>query len=265
MNRYGRPIGFRFHIRAGFPNGELVAESGTVIWLPPTTEIIDHQAIELLLRERYGVLKEDAPPLWLAQYTLPTELPIIQRIEKIQSESAELSRKLEHEQEDLQDASRLKKLLYETGEGVLEPIVREALALLGAVIQLPKERGREDGRLSDPNGRQATLEIKGRTGPLRLDDVRQAHQWVADSLTYESRQSKGILIANLNKDTDPKNRGEVFPKNCIELAQNFQISLVTTSQIFRALVMLQEGTFDQPKFWDTIFETNGVCALPDIT
>ena len=263
-NRYPRPIGFMFKFVSLSQTSKRLRTSGYVIWLPPTTEISEFEAIDLLLRKRYGVLREEAAPHWVEQYYLPDEIPVRKRIEELKSNTAKLDEDLKKTREELETVTRFKKLLYETGEGVLEPVVLDALRELGADTEPAKDKGKEDGRLTDPTGRDATLEIKGRAGTLRVSDIRQAHQWVADSLAYEERESKGILIANLNRDKPPANRGKVFPVNCIKLARSFDISLVTTTQMFHALTLHQQGQLDTSHFWDSVFEAKGVCEFPEL-
>lgn len=264
VNRYSQPIGFAVRFEALSKAGNNLRGSGRVIWLPPTTEISDTQAIDLLLRERYGIFREETAPHWVGQYRLPDEMLARKRIEELENKIAGLEEELKRIEQELEDVTRFKKLLYETGEGVLEPAVLDALREVGAVIELPEDRGKEDGRLTDPRGRMATLEIKGRTGTLRLSDVRQINQWVADSIAYEGRKSKGILIANLNRERPPALRGEVFPQNCVKLAQNFDISLVTTTQLFHALTLHQQGRLNVSQFWDSLFEASGPCECPEL-
>jgi hypothetical protein len=60
-------------------------------------------------------------------------------------------------------------------------------------------------------------------------------------------------------------RKDFIPTNCCEAAKNFGISLVSSTQLFRALVDLQEGKFDRQEFWDALLTTDGVCVLPDVT
>ena len=108
------------------------------------------------------------------------------------------------------------------------------------------------------------LEIKGRTSTLRLSDVRQLNQWVQDALVEGNQSHKGILIANLHLDRPPGHRGEVFPNNCIQAAQRTDICLMTTTQLFNALVSHYRNELDIASFWDTLSGTNGVCLLPEL-
>ena len=100
---------------------------------------------------------------------------------------------------------------------------------------------------------------------LRLSDVRELDNWVRDAVANESWHSKGILIANLQCDTEPKKRKDIVPSNCLEAARNFGICIVTTTQLFQALVEQQKGKLDSRRFWDAVFATNGMCVLSELT
>jgi hypothetical protein len=239
--------------------------SGRAIWLPPPTEITAYEAINLILHERYGLQFERPAPAWLEQFKLPNQPPIEAEITRYEEEIERLESKSLEARQRLEEAARLQGILYEQGEDVLEPLVRDALRELEAVVDDPPPRkGREDGRLVDPAGRNGMLEVKGRTGTLRLTDVRQLNQWVQDALVEEDWNSKGILIANLNLEGQPGQRGEIFPSNCIGAAERASICLMTTTQLFNALCSHQRGELDLIGFWDTTFNTNGVCQLPEL-
>ncbi|HTS17520.1 MAG TPA: hypothetical protein VMP11_08100 [Verrucomicrobiae bacterium] len=242
-----------------------LALSGRLVWLPPPTEISETEAVELILRERFGFRVEVAAPTWVGQFVLPREAPL-------RSEIARLVEELKQHQMGLVDVrkraaheSRFRKLLYEQGEDVLEPVARDALRELEAKVDDPLKKGREDGRLIDPRGRRAILEIKGRTGTLRLDDVRQLRQWADDAVVNEAWTGKGILIANLCCGEPLERRRDLFPDNCKKVAEQFNLCLMTTTQLFHALCEHQEGRLDLPKFWDSIFSTSGVSALPELS
>ena len=155
-------------------------------------------------------------------------------------------------------------MLYETGEDVLEPVVRDALRELKAEVEDPEVKGREDGRAVDLAGRNWMLEIKGPEGSLKLRDVRQLDHWVRDAIAREEWEGKGLLIVNAYHKTPLDQRGDPFPDNCVRTARSFGLCLITTSQLFRALVVHQREELDVNEFWDTLFNTNGACLLPDV-
>lgn len=170
------------------------------------------------------------------------------------------------EQEKLKLEKRYHKLLYEQGVDGLEPIVRQVLRELGATVDDPiKGENREDGLLEDPKGREAILEIKGRTKSLALADLRQLDQWVRDALySDDPKDRKGILIANMYCNVSIEQRKEPFPANCIDMAKQNKYCLLTTRQLYYAICLKQRNEFQETEFWDTIFNTDGVCSLPEI-
>ena len=244
---------------------EILKESGNVIWLPRATKISDYDAIDLILKERYGLQFEQAPPQWVAAYKLPEQIPIEEEISHHEQEIQRLKNELTTAQQRLQDVSRFRKLLYEQGVEGLEPVVRDALRELGAKVNDPgSNENREDGQLIAPDGQIGMLEIKGRTKSLALADVRQLDQWVRDALIQDNLESKGILIANMYCGQPPELRDDPFPSNCIDSAKRANICLMTTTQLFRALCSHQREELDVAEFWNTVFNTDGVCPLPEL-
>jgi hypothetical protein len=277
QTRFGRAIAFYCRFKALKVTDQLplyershvtrqeLNESGNVIWLPQPTEISTYEAIDLLLRQRYGLLFETQAPEWVAGFELPAEKPYIEAIQDKRSQINQLTAEIGSIEKSLGCVSRYRKLLYEQGQDALEPVVRDALRELGAEVQDPQTKGREDGRLIDPQGRQAILEIKGRAGTLRAQDLRELDNWVRDAIAYDDWAGKGILVANLQCDLAPKERKNTIPANCVQLSRNYNISILSTTQIFHALAEYQGGKLNLNEFWNQILTANGPCILPDLT
>ena len=269
--RFNRPIGFKLcfellkNTHRMSQQYELIKSSGLVYWLPEPTEIEISEAIDQILQYRYAIQFERIPPQWVEMFHLPAQQPILNEIHKKERLIGELEKQLQDERQKFMRASQFLKLLYEQGEVVLEPVVRDALRELGAFVEDPGIKGREDGRLVDPFTRNGMLEIKGRVGDLKLSDVRELDNWVRDAVANENWHSKGLLIANLQCNEDPRKRTNPFPKNCVDTAKIFDISILTTTQLFQALVSDQMGKLDRKAFWDQIFSTKGVCNLPELS
>lgn len=276
QTRYDKSIAFKVNLVALYidprynlnpqNHEQIIKECGDIIWLPVTTKISDYDAINLILINRYGLKLEQASPLWIESYKLPNQIPIETKISHHINEIQRLQSELTIAEQELQLATRFRKLLYEQGVDGLEPIVRDALRELGATVYDPLVgENREDGLLEDPKGRKAILEIKGRTKSLALTDVRQLHQWVQDALFKDSSEKKkGILIANMYCGVSLEQRKEPFPPNCIDMAKITQHCLLTTRQIYYAICLKQQDKFLVKDFWDSIFNTDGACSLPEI-
>jgi len=264
--RFQKPISFTLHFFA-YPTASSSAGSllgtGTVIWLPPPTEISPYEAINLVLRKRYGLRFETEPPNWVQKYKLPSQLPIEDEINDLHQEITEKRRRLEDATMKLQTATRFRELLYEQGES-LENVAKDCLRELGAKVEDPKRKGHEDGRLIDPTGRRGMLEIKGRTGSIKLTDVRQLDQWARDAIAQEDYDSKGFLISNAYCTKEPSKRSSPFPDDCIRSSKQFGLCLLTTSQLFQAICLKQRGELNVQSFWDSVFSTDGLCDLPEL-
>jgi hypothetical protein len=152
-------------------------------------------------------------------------------------------------------------VLYERGEGALEPVVRDLLRELGAEVRDPTVRGQNDGTFSVPNAGNGVLEIKRRTGPIRLGDVRQLQQWVTDLIAEADWEGRGILVANAHCDLAPDARPDPFPDNCIRFAERMGLCLVTTTDLFGVLRQHQHGQLDLEEFWSKVMSTSGVAKL----
>lgn len=260
---FGAPIAFRMQYHFLHPEtGELQASSGSMIFLPPTTEISIVDAIAHLLRDRYRIGVEKGPPQWVNGYSLPRMTAAEARIKEIERQVMALEIQRQSELVLHSEESRFLALLYEQGEEILEPLVRDALRALGADVIDPERRGREDGRLRDPFGRKAVLEIKGRENQLPLKDVRQLQDWVSN-LRSEG-WSKGLLIANVFRNKHPAERSDIYGRNALESAVRDNITLMTTTQLFRALQCYQAGTLELQAFWDMLMCSAGSCMLPEL-
>jgi hypothetical protein len=263
--RFGKPVAVSLSFLAWRGrerhSSDEPCKSGPVFLVPPSTERSAHQAVAWWLTT-IGIAAEHEPPTWAASYVLPDELPMLKR-------GHELRRQLEETEDAIAElatrqanAGRWRALLYESGDA-LEFVVRDALAALGAAVSEPAAAGGEDGRLTDPTGREAVLEIKGLGKGIKLDHVRQLHQWVADALAKDSLDAKGLLIANVWAGEPPGQRGELVAAATLGVAERWQQALLTTTQLFAALVADQQGTLDRAHFWSTLFECDGLVTLPD--
>jgi len=265
LTRYNSEIAVQLRLKYTIdspPEGLRDVLSGPLIWLPPPTKITSHAAIELLLRERYGIGAEKTEPEWIEPFRLPNQIPIEERISAIAAEIQQLQIEQEEEQRRLAEERKYLKLLYENGTP-LEVIVRNSFGYLGAQVDVPEDRTREDARIKDAEGRDYTVEIKGPSKSASVMHVRQAADWVTRAKAEKVWGGKGILIVNAYGDDDPDDRDPAFPNTVAEAAARLKIALMTTIDLYNAVVALQEGTFDQTRFWRIINEREGICDFPE--
>lgn len=266
--RYGQPIGISLTIYAVSDQSsrpEIIAKSNPVLWLHASTELGDHEAIDLLLREFGGLQPEEAPPPWLDAFRLPNEHQAESEVHERERELGAAEEALSAAKQKAVQEGRYAQLLYAHGKDVLEPVVREALALLGGTVTAPRVEGIEEGRLSDARGRQAMLEIKGRKGQLRLEDVRQLHGWIWTAIENEGWDGKGVLVANLKLEENPTDRTDLIAPNAERFAKEQHIAILTTTQLYEAVRQRQRNSLDESLFWEKIFQADGLVDLPNLS
>lgn len=263
LTRFDRAIAVELHYFILNSKGARLQDSGKVIWLPPPTSNTVHASFDQILATRFGILASAAAPSWIVDYKLPNQIPIESQIKVINTDIADLERKLVSSKEALVVETRFQMLLYEQGTG-LEPLVREALSVLGASVDAPVQAGHEDGRFTDPFGRMGMLEVKSSAGSIKLRDVRQLDHWVREAMAEEDWDGKGLLIANTFRERNPGEREQSFPDNCVRAAERFGCALLTTTALFRAICDLQNGLFESRTFWDVVFASSGICPLPEV-
>ncbi len=278
--RFGRQIALRVHLRAirygrflesysGMPEGdpssaELVLEASSVFWLPPPDRVSVEEAVDTILAERYGIAREVRLPDWAQAYSLPAQASIASEIALMEQERQDVEQRMSEARSRAAEAARARLLLYGSGENDFESIVRDTLRELGAGVEDPEAKGIEDGKLIRDEG-QAVLEIKGRTGPISLQDVRQVVQWTTDATAKDSISYKPLIVGNPQCDKPLEERGEVLAPNAAAYAENTDVCVVTTTQLFEALRRKHDGIFDEPRFWKAVFGTIGVTRLDEPT
>jgi hypothetical protein len=241
-------------------SAEVVLNGSPVYWLPTPDRVSVQEAIDTILRHRYGISLEARVPDWVLPYSLPDQAPIATEIATLEQERRELENRISEARGRAVDAASPRRLLYEKGKDVLEPIVRETLAILGARIEDPATEGIEDGKLFRDEG-QAVLEIKGRNGPIKQDDVRQVVQWASDARLKDGVEYEPLIVGNPYCDRPLEERGDVLAPNAATYARNGGVGIITTAQLFEALRQKQSGTFDAGRFWETVFAASGDVRL----
>lgn len=243
------------------PELDPVRRSSPVHWLPSLPGLGAAEAVDLILTERYGISTQQRRPDWVDGYSLPAEEQVAAEIRHLEEDREALARKLADARLRAEQAAAPTALLYEKGKNELEPPVREALGELGADVRPPDQEGIEDGVLARAEG-EAVLEIKGRKGPIKQDDVRQAVQWAADAKGRDGVDYKPLIVGNPHCDTSPPERGDPMAPNALDYARNSGVAVLTTVQVYKALRQRQEGSFNEETFWKSVFTADGLVEWP---
>lgn len=241
--------------------GTGIEAGGRSLWLPPPTRGETAEAIVVLLQDFFGLQAASAPPEWVSGCSLPRLRQAEENLARLEEERTDVEHRIAQARSVHDREGRYRGLLY-AYDRELETLVHEALRDLGASLQPPRP-ARDDGRLTDPFGRGAILEIKGVEGSLKLAHLRELNDWASREIEADPDwDGKQVLILNPQRGTPPAERASFCPDDCRKAATRWGQSVVTTMQIFRALADLQDGVLDQRAFWDAVLGTTGLASLP---
>jgi hypothetical protein len=233
-----------------------------VVCLPKTTEIPAIEGIKLILKHRYDFKFESELPEWVECFKLPEQMEIEDKISDLDNKKFEIDKEINSLSIRLKENKKFQKLLYESGNS-LEDTVYDALELIGATVDRT-EKYQDDGLFTDPFDRKYTLEIKGIVKSAARSHIRQLEDWKEKAEVDNGWKGKGLLIVNAFRELPLQERRVPFPVDCVEKAEFEKICLLTTTQLFKALQTFQEGKLDRKEFWDAIYNSNGICDLPEL-
>jgi hypothetical protein len=249
--------GYRASPLPMFGSPTLESTSGPVISLPEPDKIRISEAIKILLQDVLLISSVTLPPVWTDQFPLQGEDGLRSELKRLSEENAGTELKIRDAESRLQSLVALKKLLYADGTE-LEQSVWTALEHLGAKVGASDEPGFEDRWFEDPStGAKAVLEVKGHIGAMKKDDVRQAEEWVGRWYEKKGEVVKGVLFGNPDRQLAPKDRPAPWPSQLVEFATAKGLALVTTTQLFDAIVRTEKGEITSRSFIDSLFSAAG--------
>ncbi|WP_109483278.1 hypothetical protein [Paraburkholderia sp. C35] len=232
---------------------------GSITVLPhfPTEE--PRSIVSTALVDILGKPQSEGAPDWLSSIPMSSVIPINRRIAELLQEIAELESQVEQQLSEKARVERYKRLLY-VSSFELEDLVAECLDLLGATIK-PARYSQEEF-VMEWRGAVFLAECKGVAKSVSLAHLRQVQDYVLKYEEDEGAAGKGILFGNAWRDLPPNERNTndrpVFPKNVIERAQQFGVSLVSSVDLFYAISRFLNGEIRADEILDVVTNANGV-------
>lgn len=241
---------------------------GQIVFLP---SYYDHDNGKLLERCIIKLLgdKETTPePSWAKAILVPGQEGIISKITKAneQIDALEQERKTLIETND--KLEHWKYLLYEKGKQQLEPVVREALALLSFDVK-PQPDKDSDGLVIHDYG-TALLEVAGSNGTIRIEKLGELTKNLGNFMSEKGKQAKGILVGNPFCDEPLDNRPpkdsqkQLFAKELIESAERQSITVLLTTHLYHVVGLILSGKFsdaEKESLRARIFDGKGLVRL----
>ncbi len=254
----------------GYPVAvEFVAGTGRLCFIPPPHGVPGDRvgaAIARIVDAHFGGPAEIEIPAWAIDVTVPGAGANDGRIAELEKKMEEIKAEVSTLEEQRADLTNYRRLLYGYGKTVLEPVVRQALRLLGFEVPEPEQyTGEWDVELKDPINKTAIGEVEGSDGPIDVEKFRQLLNYF-QSEVLEGRIHKAILIGNghRSKELEAAERRTQFTEHVLRGAKQFGFCLLPTADLFKAVCSVLESSQDEAlkaEIRKSILSTDGVWAF----
>ena len=156
------------------------------------------------------------------------------------------------------DLQKYKGLLYETGP-TLQELVKLTFKNLGAEIESSPVT---DEFIVNIGGKKALIEVKGNTKSITKADLGQLITDLGEYLKATEEDIGGILIGNAWRlepiEARDKHDKPIFSQAVVKIAENRNLGLLLTTELFRAYCEVLEKPDLQEDILKKIIEDNGV-------
>ena len=192
-------------------------------------------------------------------FNVPGQKPIDEKIAQIRDVLAEQQTALEKAIVERTAARTCLKLLYER-EFALEPVVRNIFRQLGAEVQEPTEKNKEDGWIAIQVAEttyEGVLEIKStKNDQFGEDGRKQLLDWIDRGRTLRDKNYKGIFIGN-SAVTKPlktlSDRPVAFSDSWKKAAALSQICAMKSEELYLIYLLHKQGKLNLDDFWTKLF------------
>jgi len=262
-NRYKNALAFLLRLQycEYIRRSRRVLESyGPLIFLPAIT-LPEDDTFQLILSSICGIETDLPEPEWLREFRAPGQKTIDEEITRIEAQLQNTFESLSEAQHAREESRKCLKLLYER-EYALEPVARDILRGLGAHVEDPAEKNKEDGwivvKVTDTTY-EGVLEIKStRSDQFGEDGRKQLLDWIDRGRTLRGKNYKGIFIGNSAVDKPMKERSWAFSDSWTKAAELSGICAMKTENLYAIYLLKSRGEIDLDSFWKELFETSGI-------
>lgn len=261
-NRYGHALAFCIRHRIGTEYNVKIPYG--LIYFLPEVSLDEDETLLIVLRDFCDAASELPEPEWVSGFNVPGQKAIDEKISQIRTTLSEQQAALEKAMIERVKARACLKLLYER-EFALEPIVREILRELGATVEDPVEKNKEDGWVTIQvagKDHEGVLEIKSaKSDQFSEDGRRQVLDWIERGRTLRGKNYKGIFIGN-SAVTKPlkslSDRPDAFSDSWRRAAKLSQICAIKSEELFLIFLLQKQGKVNLDDFWNNLFATDGI-------
>lgn len=220
---------------------------GHVVFLPSEYSVEDGALLESCIVNLLGQKEPREKPTWVREIFVLQQEQINHMDDKIEK-LRERKEKLHTSNEQLE---RWKWLIWETGKEYLEPVVREALGLIGCKVE-PQPDKDSDGKVDSDFG-TALLEVGGGEGTIKRDKLGQLVSNIGNFLSKKEILPKGIVVGNPFRKERLDNRPpkgtqkKLFAKELIEDAEKQNITVLLSTDLYCVVCGILNGQVGEDK------------------
>ncbi|MFZ0455493.1 MAG: hypothetical protein WAM24_17240 [Ignavibacteriaceae bacterium] len=262
-NRYRNALAFSLitkMIKRQYGREETITVHGPIIFLPEIS-LSEDETIVNVLQDICGVHTSLPEPEWIKDFIAPGQKTIDDEIAKINIELENVFNRLQDAQKRKQDIRNCLKLLYER-EFALEPAVIDTLRVLGAHVEEPSEKNKEDGWIvvkTEQSTYEGVLEIKSTKSDYFDENGRkQLLDWIDRGRSLRQKNYKGLFIGSNAVNKPLHERPWAFSDSWTKAAELSSICALKTEDLYFIYLLYSKKKIDIDKFWDDLFNTNGV-------
>jgi len=241
---------------------------GHIVFLPSEYSVEDGALLESCIVNLLGQKEPREKPTWVREIFVPQQEQILEQINHMDDKIEELRKSKEKLHTSNEQLERWKWLLWETGKEYLEPVVREALGLIGCKVE-PQPDKDSDGKVDSDFG-TALLEVGGGEGTVKRDKLGQLVSNIGNFLSTKEILPKGILVGNPFHKERPDNRPpkgtqkKLFAKELIEDAEKQNITVLLSTDLYCVVCGVLNGQVGEDKKKELrrlIFKGKGLVRL----
>jgi hypothetical protein len=265
-NRYQHALAFTLTLqfRAKKYHGmEVFRYFGPMIFLPEIS-LSEDETVKLVLSSVCGIESDLPEPAWLNEFTAPGQKRFDDDITRIEAELETMYGQLSKAHSGRSKCRECLKLLYER-EYALEPAVRDILRGLGANVEDPEDKSKEDGWIVVHVGDktyEGVLEVKStRSDEFGEGGRKQLLDWIDRGRTLREKNYKGIFIGNSAVDKPLGERSWPFNSNWTKAAELSRICALRTEDLYVIHLLKAQNVVEMDSFWTDLFETDGVLDM----
>lgn len=230
---------------------------GKLILLPIIDSYNPKPHIDFLLK-KIGAIEETPPPSWVSSIEIPSEAPLKSDVEAKKRQLDVFMSELKEKENSLAELQKFKGLLYETGL-TLQELVESTFNEIGVNT---KPSVATDEFIIELIGQEVLIEVKGNVKSVTKDDVAQLVADLMEHLKKTGQEIQGLLIGNgwrleplEQRDIGNKH---IFSKDAIRVAENHNIILLSTNELFKAYCQILEEPTRKKDILNAIIGSKGI-------